>query len=296
MINYSIIIPHFNRPLLLQKCIDSIPQRDDVEVIIIDDHSDQDKVDFEHFPGLDRKNTTCIFSDGTLGKGPGYARNVGLQKAQGTWVMFVDSDDYLLENISELMDSHVDATEDVIYFKCSKQNTNDGSIEGYEYINDAIEKALRGDEEELLYATPCPVAKFIKLDYLRKNRIKFEHVIGGDDILFSIELSKNTRNRKYENESYYCVVMAPDSLTRNTSWQPLYNFTKASCSAYRALKPIGKEKYAFVWIQSWWGFLWAKYKFRATLLVPHIITTVGITNGCRCIKKGLKRGSYNWAK
>lgn len=288
MINYSIIIPHYNCVSLLQRCIDSIPQRDDVEVIIIDDHSDQDKVDFEHFPGLDRKNTTCIFSDGTLGKGPGYARNVGLQKAQGKWVMFVDSDDYLLENISELMDSHVDATEDVIYFKCSKQNTNDGSIEGYEYINDAIEKALRGDEEELLYATPCPVAKFIKLDYLRKNRIKFEHVIGGDDILFSIELSKNTRNQKYENEAYYCVVMAPDSLTRNTVWQPLYNFTKASCSAYRALKPIGKEKYAFVWIKSWWSRLTKINLSKAFSLVPLVAKTIGLRRALSIFRKGLK--------
>lgn len=288
MINYSIVIPHFNRTLLLQRCIDSFPLRDDVEVIIVDDHSDPTKVDFEHFPGLDRKNTTCIFSDGKLGKGPGYARNVGLQKAQGKWVIFVDSDDFLLENISELMDSHVDATEDVIYFKCSKQNTNDGSIEGYEYINDAIEKALRGDEEELLYATPCPVAKFINLDYLRKNSIKFEHVIGGDDILFSIELSKNTRNRKYENESYYCVVMAPDSLTRNTVWQPLYNFTKASCSAYRALKPIGKEKYAFVWIKSWWSRLTKINLSKAFSLVPLVAKTIGLRRALSIFRKGLK--------
>ena len=288
MINFSIIIPHYNRQDLLRRCLDSIPFRDDVEVIIVDDHSDPTIVDFEHFPGLDRLNTTCIFSDGTLGKGPGYARNVGLNRANGKWVIFLDSDDYLLENISELMDSYVDATEDVIYFKCSKQSANDGPIEGYEYINDAIEKAMNGDEEELLYATPCPVAKFIKLDYLRKNSIKFEHVIGGDDILFSIELSKNTRNRKYENESYYCVVMAPDSLTRNTVWQPLYNFTKASCSAYRALKPIGKEKYAFVWIKSWWSRLTKINLSKAFSLVPLVAKTIGLRRALSIFRKGLK--------
>ena len=38
--NYSIIIPHRNIPQLLQRCIDSIPSRDDLQIIIVDDNSD----------------------------------------------------------------------------------------------------------------------------------------------------------------------------------------------------------------------------------------------------------------
>ena len=38
MINYSIIIPHKNIPDLLQRCLDSIPRREDVQ-IIDDDNS-----------------------------------------------------------------------------------------------------------------------------------------------------------------------------------------------------------------------------------------------------------------
>lgn len=47
---YSILIPHKNTPDLLQYCLDSIPVRDDVQVIVVDDNSDADKVDFGHFP------------------------------------------------------------------------------------------------------------------------------------------------------------------------------------------------------------------------------------------------------
>lgn len=49
-INYSIIIPHKNIPQLLQRCLDSIPIRDDVQVIVVDDNSDTDKVNFDNFP------------------------------------------------------------------------------------------------------------------------------------------------------------------------------------------------------------------------------------------------------
>ena len=44
-INYSIIIPHKNSASLLQYCLNSIPIRDDVQVIVVDDNSDADKVD-----------------------------------------------------------------------------------------------------------------------------------------------------------------------------------------------------------------------------------------------------------
>jgi len=39
MINYTVIIPHYNIPELLRRCLKSIPCRDDVQVIVVDDCS-----------------------------------------------------------------------------------------------------------------------------------------------------------------------------------------------------------------------------------------------------------------
>ena len=58
---YSIIIPHQNMPALLQRCLDSVPERDDVQVIVVDDNSNPSVVDFGHFPGVDRKNVEVVF-------------------------------------------------------------------------------------------------------------------------------------------------------------------------------------------------------------------------------------------
>jgi glycosyltransferase involved in cell wall biosynthesis len=68
----SIIIPHRNIPELLKRCIDSIPITNNIEVIIVDDNSDDEIVDFTHFPGKERPNTQVIFTK--KGKGAGYAR------------------------------------------------------------------------------------------------------------------------------------------------------------------------------------------------------------------------------
>ena len=59
-INYSFIIPHRNVPHLLQRCIDSIPKRDDIQIIIVDDNSDPKIVNFECFPGLNEKCGFCF--------------------------------------------------------------------------------------------------------------------------------------------------------------------------------------------------------------------------------------------
>ena len=76
---YSIIIPHYNIPNLLRRLLDSVPSRNDLEAIIIDDNSDSNAVDFEQFPGLDKNNVKVIFDK--KGGGGGYARNIGLKHA-----------------------------------------------------------------------------------------------------------------------------------------------------------------------------------------------------------------------
>ena len=89
---YSIIIPHKNSPELLSRCLDSIPNRDDLQVVIVDDNSDENIVDFSIFPGLSRKNTNVIFNKES--RGAGYARNLGLAESNSKWLLFADADDY----------------------------------------------------------------------------------------------------------------------------------------------------------------------------------------------------------
>ncbi|MDU8885469.1 glycosyltransferase family 2 protein [Yeosuana sp. MJ-SS3] len=88
----SIIIPYYNRPIKLQRAIDSIQNQTykDFEIIIVDDASD---IPFNISPS---KNVSYIRCQEN--KGPGVARNIGLQKAKGEFVVFLDSDDYWNEN------------------------------------------------------------------------------------------------------------------------------------------------------------------------------------------------------
>ena len=56
MINYSIIIPHKNSPELLERCLNSIPERKDIEIIVVDDCSNENGR-----PQIDREGVEIIY-------------------------------------------------------------------------------------------------------------------------------------------------------------------------------------------------------------------------------------------
>ena len=114
MINYSIIIPHRNIPKLLQRCLDYIPYRDDVQIIVVDDNSDPQVVDFDNFPGMNIPNVEVYFTK--EGKGAGYARNVGIEHVKGKWVFFADADDYFSKAFLSTIDTLKESKHDLIYF------------------------------------------------------------------------------------------------------------------------------------------------------------------------------------
>ena len=78
---YSIIIPHKNNPDLLTRCLASIPQRDDLQIVVVDDNSDPSIVDFDNFPIKNDEKNIVVFDKS--GKGAGRARNIGVEKASG---------------------------------------------------------------------------------------------------------------------------------------------------------------------------------------------------------------------
>lgn len=102
-LNYSFVIPHHNSPELLNRCLNSIPQRDDIEIIVIDDNSDEDKK-----PKLSRPDVKLISIDAEHTKGAGRARNYGLKEATGKWIVFSDADDFFIPSFIDVLDQYKD--------------------------------------------------------------------------------------------------------------------------------------------------------------------------------------------
>lgn len=211
MINFTIIIPHKNSPQLLQRCINSIPRRNDIQIIIVDDNSDIDIVDFEHFPGINETNIEVYFTK--EGKGAGYARNFGLKKARGKWLLFADADDYYNNNFIQILDQFIDSTYDIIFFKVSSniKGQYDRSLRN----NKAIDQFQSGEIHlnELKFLHWQPWNKMTSREFIIKHKIYFDEIPIGNDAFFSLKAAEITNNIHTINNEIYCNTFNKESIT-----------------------------------------------------------------------------------
>ena len=171
MINYSIIIPHKNIPKLLQRCLDSIPVRDDVQVIVVDDNSDLDVVDFSNFPQWSGEHYETYFSKTTLFAGG--ARNVGMQHALGTWIVYLDADDLFAPQINAVLDKYKSSEADYIRFGLESRDCDTMQlISGEHWYNQAMQNPNMSDLEKCLNLTLTAPA-FYKRSLLIDNGISW---------------------------------------------------------------------------------------------------------------------------
>ena len=128
-IKISIIIPVHNTENYLNQCLDSVLSQNfsDFEVICIDNGSTDKSLDIlKNYA----QNDSRVKVISQIDKGPGNARNVGLSHAQGEYVLFVDSDDFLSENsLSQIYDNAESNQSDVVLFDFYRFNELNGKID-----------------------------------------------------------------------------------------------------------------------------------------------------------------------
>lgn len=173
MYKVSVIIPVYNQEELVIKAIDSIPKREDIEIIVIDDGSTDNtwKVLENNLKG----NMTIIKN--AVNKGVGYAVNRGYDIAQGEYVVLLGSDDYFyIDKFNEII-NELDST-DLIYFD---MQVNNGDI--WE-INNKSKTVL------------CGSVKFMRREFIGNTRCP-ENKISGEDKPFYEELLSKKPTEKF---------------------------------------------------------------------------------------------------
>lgn len=165
----SLLIPVYNLEDLVIKALDSIPRRDDIEVIVRDDGS----TDKSLWNVLDYQEThpelpMTVCSNG-VNRGVAYTKNRMLGMANGEYIHLFDSDDYLLTQQYETAMEHLGEA-DVILFDLE---VNDGSI-------------LKLTEDSCgLYC--AQIARFIRRDFV--EGIEFpEHIRAADDWYYANDI------------------------------------------------------------------------------------------------------------
>lgn len=200
--SFTIIIPHKDIPELLVRCLKSIPDREDIQIIIVDDKSSDADTYIEKIPELSRPNVEIYFT--TEGKGAGYARNVGLRQAKGKWILFSDSDDfYFTDRLDTLLNIAPSVKADVIVIGVQINTISNGTILDYEENLDTI-SPLDNYEFNLRHFEPW--RKMVRRSFLQEHNLQFEEVVASNDVRFHLQLMSVVpkENIVQFNSNVYC--------------------------------------------------------------------------------------------
>ncbi len=122
----SLVIPVYNSERFLRQCLDSVCSQTykDIEVICVDDGSTDHSFELLN-EYAEQDGRIHVFSNTLDHKGAAGARNLGLQKATGKYVQFVDSDDFFEPDMTESLVAKADKTGAEVVI-CRGQRFDDG--------------------------------------------------------------------------------------------------------------------------------------------------------------------------
>ncbi len=218
---FSIIIPHKDIPDLLMRCLKSIPVSEDIQVIVVDDNSPDADTYLERYPKLSRPYLEFIRAP--KNGGAGYARNIGLDHAKGKWLLFADADDFYVDNMYEIINTHVESDADVIYFQkraVHSENLNCKSSRSG-YIDEIMDIYIKtGDEVPVRTRYYVPWGKMIKKSLIEKHHIRFEEIKYSNDILFSVHVGCFANKIEAIDTILYVVTSRDGSLHSGSCTKP----------------------------------------------------------------------------
>ncbi len=238
-LRYSVIIPHFESLDVLHRAVASVPERKDIEALIID--NSKNPIPPTLF--LERQNVTISYSP--FGKGAGVARNVGIDRAKGQWLLMLDADDFFTKNAFEIIDKHADSEADIVFFKMTSCYSD--SLEPADrdtQFNDLIERYLtHQDEGALRYEWSSPCSKMIRRSLVEENAIRFDETQASNDVIFSLLTGYMAKHIAVSSSVIYCATMRANSLTTTPSLRNLNDRIDVSIRFNRFVRAHGLARY-----------------------------------------------------
>ena len=300
---FSIIIPHYDIPDLLMRCLKSIPVSEDIQVIVVDDNSPDADTYLERYPELSRPYLEFIRT--TKGGGAGYARNVGLDRAKGKWLIFADADDLYVDNMYGIIQRYIDSEADVIFFKEKSVLSSDidKTIKRVRYLNEYIDQYLETGDDKYVRLRYCqPWGKMIKREFVENHHFRFDEVEYSNDYYFSVSIGYYAKEIEAADQVLYIYTYRENSLSGIFCSTPHEFRVRAEVSfrvekMFKQLNVDIEQKRPFKWfLQRMWSQdrdLFRYYFFKLPEIYPSVPTVIRSLCSGKSVKFKIKMYLYS---
>lgn len=217
----SVLIPVYNVEKYLERCINSVLNQNynDYEIIIVDDGStDSSSILCDRFYNSNPSKIKVIHKKN---EGLPAARLEGVINSCGKYVIFLDSDDYLLENAISTFVTHIEQGYDIVRCKILREDTitKERWIETYSNKESILNGNISFLENIIKSSIPPYLHSGIYRRTVIKNQIfellKNHQVNIGEDWYTNIYIGYNVKKYKEIDYTLYCYSVNHSSLMFN---------------------------------------------------------------------------------
>ena len=225
----SIIVPVYNTPVnYLEKCFNSILNQSykNIEIIIVNDGSSKEITDFcnDFFRNYD--NCKIIYQENS---GVSVARNNGIKNSSGSYISFIDSDDYIEENyIEEMLKKIYKNKADIIFTSANKMYSNKKEKQIIKECNKDFLVCNKENKEFSPYNLDLMGTVWGKL-YKKSviENIEFNSNLKiGEDIDFNFRVFNSNLKYLYINSYSYNYVINDKSVLRGFNLDKIESYEK----------------------------------------------------------------------
>ena len=209
----SIIIPHYNCIEGLCRLLETIPKREEIQVIIVDDNS------YVSIPSeIKTRENVTVLNNYTKQNSAGTCRNIGLDNAIGEWVLFADADDYFVGNWYEKVQNYFPTNCEAVFFVPTsiQLDTGEKDVRHLQY-EELLCAYLNAPTEEnfvkVRFNYYVPHSKLIKREFLVNNNIRFDNTLVSNDLMFSTLVGHKSKKIHVSSDVIYCITRGKGSLT-----------------------------------------------------------------------------------
>jgi len=240
MIKYSFIVPVYNTEKYLKKCLDSLVNQTykDFEIIVVNDGSTDKSSNIISKYQKKYKNIIVIDKEN---EGLSMARNRGVQKSSGKYIIFVDSDDYVSNKLLEEVDKKIDDS-DILRFQIATEDEEYTKIN--EYHEEGFESMCGYDAFKYLssyhFVEPawCYV---IRKNYYIENKFSFKKGVYHEDFgLIPYVIYKARKVKSIDFIGYY-YIQRNGSIMNNNDYKKTVKKAFDMLEQYKTMRLFAKN-------------------------------------------------------